>query len=129
MGHRIRIFPGDPVASPRPGSPGTSSTREAAMGNRSRYVVVGSAAAGMAGLRALLRARRRARLRRAAGGFVDAVVPSVAGEAGPIGDEAHAPGHRHVPLTAEVREEPAPPTVRSRPFAKHRHGLRHPGKG
>jgi hypothetical protein len=44
------------------------------------------------------------------------------------GDVAHAPGHQHLPLTGDVREERTPPTVRSRPFAKHRHGLRHPGR-
>lgn len=105
------------------------------MGNRSKYVVVGSAAAGVAGgVRALVRARRRARLRRAAEGIVDVILPSVAEGAPPtapgaIGDEAHAPGHHHLRLTPEVREEPAPPPARHRPFAKHRHGLRHPGKG
>lgn len=104
------------------------------MGNRSRYVVISTAAAGIAGIRALVRARRRARLRRAAEGFVDAIMPSVADKAPStaptvIGDEAHAPGHRHLEMTAGVRDEPAPPPVRERPFAKHRHGLRHPGKG
>jgi hypothetical protein len=104
------------------------------MGNRSRYVVIGSATAGLAGVRALVRARRRARLRHAAVGFVDAVMPSVGDEvpsAAPtaIADEAHAPGHQHLTLTADMREERAPSRVRSRPFAKNRHGLRHPGKG
>ena len=103
------------------------------MGNRSRYVVVGSVAVGLGGA-ALVRARRRARLGRAAEGFVDAIMPSVGEEASaatPVvaGDEAHAPGHRHLELGAEVREEPAPPPFRERPFAKHQHGLRHPGKG
>lgn len=105
------------------------------MGNRSKYLVVSSAAAaGVAGIRALARARRRARLRRAAEGIVDAIMPSVADEAPSmtpvaVGDEAHAPGHQHLQMTTEVRDEPAPPPVRERPFAKHRHGLRHPGKG
>ena len=104
------------------------------MGSRSRYVAVGSAAAGIAGVRTLMRARRRARLRQASEGFVDAVMPSVGNEvpsAAPtaVADEAHAPGHQHLPLTGEVREEPTPSTARSRPFAKHRHGLRHPGSG
>ncbi len=103
------------------------------MGNRSRYVVVGSAAAGLAGA-ALVRARRRARFGHAAEGFVDAIMPSVGEEASattPVfaGDEAHAPGHRHLEIGAEAREEPAPPPVRERPFAKHRRGMRHPGKG
>jgi hypothetical protein len=104
------------------------------MGNRSRYVLISSAVAGFAGVRAAVRARRRARLGRAAEGFVDAIMPSVADKvptAAPIviDDEAHAPGHRHLEMTAGVRDEPAPPAVRERPFAKHRHGLRHPGKG
>lgn len=104
------------------------------MGNRSRYVAVSSAAVGVVGIRALLRAGRRARLRRAAGGIADAIMPSVTDEAPsttplPVPDEAHAPGHQHVRMTAGVREEPAPPPVRERPFAKHRHGLRHPGRG
>ena len=103
------------------------------MGNRSRYVAV-SAAVGAVGVRALLRARRRARLRRAAEGMVDAIMPSVADEAPsttpvPVADEAHAPGHHHMRMTAGVLEEPAPPPIRERPFAKHWHGLRHPGKG
>jgi hypothetical protein len=104
------------------------------MGNRSRYVAVSSAAVGVVGVRAWRRARRRARLGRAAEGIVDAVMPSVEAEAPsttpvPIADEAHAPGHQHMPMTAGVLEERAPPPVRERPFAKHRHGLRHPGKG
>lgn len=104
------------------------------MGNRSRYVVVGSAAAGVAGVRALVRARRRARLRRAAEGIVDAIMPSVHDSPPPttpiaIGDDAHAPGHQHIQITAEVRDEAPPPLVLERPFAKHRRGLRHPGKG
>jgi hypothetical protein len=104
------------------------------MGNRSRYVAVTSAAVSVVGVRAVLRARRRARLRRAAEGIADAIMPSVADEAPsttpvPVSDEAHAPGHQHLPMTGSVLEEPAPPPVRERPFAKHRHGLRHPGKG
>jgi len=104
------------------------------VGSRSRYVVVSSAAAGIAGVRALRRARRRARLRRAAEGFVDAVMPSVADEVPstvptPVRDEAHAPGHQHLPLTGDARDEPAPSTVRSRPLAHHRRRLRRPGMG
>ena len=104
------------------------------MGNRSRYVAVSAAAVGVVGVRALQRARRRARLGRAAEGIVDAIMPSVEAEAPsttpvPVADEAHAPGHQHVWMTAGILEESAPPPVRERPFAKHRHGLRHPGKG
>jgi len=97
-------------------------------------VVVGTAAAGVAGIRAFMGARRRARLSQAVEGIGEAIMPSVADEAPSttpvgIGDEAHAPGHRHLQVTTEVRGEPAPPPVRERPFAKHRRGLRHPGKG
>jgi hypothetical protein len=104
------------------------------MGNRSRYVAVSSAAVGVVGVRAWRRARRRARLGRAAEGIADAVMPSVEAETPsttpvPVADDAHAPGHQHMRMTAGVLEEPAPPPVRERPFAKHRHGLRHPGKG
>lgn len=103
------------------------------MGNRSRFVVVGSAAAGVAGVRALVRAGRRARLRRAAEGFVDVLMPSVGGEAPSTelpatGDEAHAPGHQHLPLPVEVDAKRTPSSGGSRPFAKHQRGLRHPGK-
>ena len=103
------------------------------MGNRSRYAAFGWAALGLAGGRALVRARRRARLGRAAQGFVDSVMPSVGAVRSPApataGDEAHAPGHQHLAPTAEEIEEAAPAVVRFRPFAKHRHGLRHPGRG
>lgn len=44
-------------------------------------------------------------------------------------DPAHAPGHRHRKLPAMVRRQAVPRRIRSRPFAKHQHGLRHPGKG
>jgi len=104
------------------------------MGNRSRFIALTSAAAGVAGVRALARTRRRARLRRAAEGIGETVMPSVAAELPSVslplaaGDEAHAPGHRHLSMEA-IDDEPAPPPVRSRPFAKQRHGLRHPGKG
>ncbi len=106
------------------------------MGNRSRYVIVGSAAAGVVGVRAMLRARRRARLGQAAEGVADAIMPSVADKAPsttPVPDagEAHAPSHQHLRTTVGVgaREESAPPPVGHRAFAKHRHGLRQPGKG
>jgi hypothetical protein len=109
-------------------------SEEDAMGNRSRFIALTSAAAGVAGMRSLARKRRRARLRRAAEGIAETVMPSVAAEMPsvamprPVGDDAHAPGHRHLSTDA-FDDEPAPPPVRSRPFAKQRHGLRHPGKG
>ena len=101
------------------------------MGNRSKYVAtIGSAAAGMMAARALKR-RRRARLGRAAEGFADTVMPN----RDPVpeavhdmdGDEAHAPGHRHLPL-ADIADQREPVPVYERPFEKHHRGLRHPGK-
>lgn len=65
------------------------------MGNRSRFVAM-TAATGAA----LLAARRRARLRRAAVDAGEAVFPSAAvsgiGEPAPP-STGHAPGHRHLP--------------------------------
>lgn len=100
------------------------------MGNRSKFVAV-TAAAGALGLNAL-RARRRARLGHAAAGIVDAIMPSVAAEApsipAPTADEAHAPGHQHLHRTAATEEDPTAPRLRGRPWTKHAHGLRHPGR-
>lgn len=68
------------------------------MGARSRYVAASAATVG-----AVLAARRRARLRRAAEGVRDAILPThvvdLPYEEGRA-DEAHAPGHQHL-------EEPA----------------------
>jgi len=101
------------------------------MGNRSKYVVVGSVAAAL-GTHAVVRARRRARLGRAARGFGDSVMPSVGARvstASPTltADEAHAPGHQHMP--PEPLEELAPWEIRQRVFATQRQGGRHPSKG
>lgn len=97
------------------------------MGNRSKFVAVTAAAIGLAGLRA----RRRARLEPAAEGIVDAIMPSVLDDlppkAAPIADDAHAPGHQHL---APIEDEPPPvPRLRERPWTKHYHGFRHPGRG
>lgn len=66
------------------------------MGNRSRYAAVSAAAAAAA----LASARRRARLRRAAEGVRDAIMPTHVADApvasDPPEDDAHAPGHRHL---------------------------------
>jgi hypothetical protein len=68
------------------------------VGNRSRYVAVGSLVT--AGL--IARRRRRARLRAAAGGIVEAIEPSVEAETRRAYDlawgegEGHAGGHRHL---------------------------------
>jgi hypothetical protein len=102
------------------------------MGNRSKYVAWGSAAVGVAAV--ARRRRRRGRLGEAAEGFVDTVMPSIGRDAPaktpPEGiDEAHAPGHRHLPWRAKAVEEPVTEGEVSRPFAKHHRGLRHPGRG
>ncbi len=103
------------------------------MGNRSRFVTV--AAGSAAAVAALTRARRRARLASATEGFVDDIMPSVLQETPssglpvPSADEAHAPGHRHLHWSGTETDEPAPRPVRVRPLAKHRRGLRHPGRG
>ena len=100
------------------------------MGNRSKFVAV--TAAGAVGLTAL-RARRRARLEHAAEGIVDAIMPSVLdnvpSKPAPIADEAHAPGHQHLQRTPAIEDEPSVPHLRERPWTKHAHGLRHPGRG
>jgi len=78
------------------------------MGSRSRYLAGGALAAGGA-----LVARRRARLRRL--------------DEGIRADVAHAPGHRHVPIVDIDERGPAP--LRSRPWTKNVHGMRHPYAG
>jgi hypothetical protein len=97
------------------------------MGNRSRYLAVTTAAVGGGALLA----RRRTRLRRAAAGIHDTILP-----AEPLGlpsdpplaiDEAHAPGHQHRPV--EPRDEPPPRPLRGRPWTKHGHGIGHPYSG
>ena len=98
------------------------------MGTRRKLAAAAAGSALAAG--ALARFRRRAR---AAGkGFVEDVMPSVLEQLPeptmPGFDEAHAPGHRHVPLIGRS-DGATPRRVNSRPFAKHRHGLRHPGRG
>ena len=103
------------------------------MGNRSRFVVLTGVAAGVAGVRAVQRARRHARLRQAVEEIAEELVPPVERVAPPFpmptADAAHAPGHRHLEATSDVRIPPERRGVQERPFAKRRHGLRHPGKG
>jgi hypothetical protein len=97
------------------------------MGNRSKYVAVTAAAAGAA----LIAGRRRARWRRAFEGIRDATLPTHVTDL-PTDrqsgiDEAHAPGHRHLPPID--RGERAPSRPRGRPWTKHAHGIRHPVSG
>ncbi len=132
-----RGAPADRVPRPyvdRGGSEEGPSGGGTAMEDRSRVATIVGAALGVAGVSAVRRARRRARLRGAAAEIVERLTRGVTDaplstSLTPASDEAHAPGHRHVPLAGDVRHEHAPPPVRERPFAKHRRGLRHPGKG
>jgi hypothetical protein len=75
------------------------------MGNRSRYLAVTTAAATAAAVTA----RRRARLRRVADGVRDTILPThvadLPTEAGSTGDEAHAPGHRHLGRPSDAPAE------------------------
>jgi hypothetical protein len=93
------------------------------MGNRSRYVAVTAAAASAA-----LVARRRARLRRGAEDLRDAILPTHVTDlhtAPPPGmDEAHAPGHQHLPPADGGPRAPA--RLRGRPWARHGRGMRRP---
>jgi hypothetical protein len=89
------------------------------MSSRSRYV----AAAAVVGGGALV--ARRWRLRRAAEGIRDTIMPThvqdLPTDPAPREDEAHAPGHRHL---APVRGSRQPGSVRGRPWAKHDPGRR-----
>lgn len=88
------------------------------MGNRSRYVAAGTAAAlGTAYL-----ARRRL-LQRAAEGVEASIMPSrvTPPEEGAQADEAHAPGHRHL-----VVDRGAHRRRWTRPIRKQRHDQGHP---
>jgi len=96
------------------------------MGNRSKYVAVTAAAIGAA-----VAAKRRARWRAAADGIQDAIMPTHVIESPtdpePLADEAHAPGHEHLP--APDGGEPGPAPLRGRPWTKHAHGMGHPFSG
>lgn len=77
------------------------------MGNRSKFVAT-TATVGAFGLTVWRSRHRRNRL------------------AQPVTDEAHAPGHQHLP---PLGDEPSQHGPTERPWTKHRHGLRHPGRG
>ena len=93
------------------------------MGNRSRYVATTAAAATAA----LVTARRRARLRRAAEGMREAILPTHAvdlpGEPVATVDEAHAPGHQHLPRGED--RDPAVERLRRRAGGRYTAGRRH----
>lgn len=82
------------------------------MGNRSRFIAVTAAAAA-----ALVATRQRTRLRLAATGIGETILPSARVEGVPEGeqavDEGHAPGHRHLP--ARDLDRTAWGRLRSRP--------------
>jgi hypothetical protein len=94
------------------------------MGNRSKFVAVTASAVGAGALVA----RRRARLRHMAEGIRDTVLPThvmdLPTDRPPGADEAHAPGHQHLP--SDDVERRAPRRLRGRPWTKHAHGMRHP---
>lgn len=96
------------------------------MRSRNRNVAITAAAA--AGAPA---ARRRARLRHAAEGIRDTILPThrtdLPSDRQPSADESHAPGKQHLPI-AEI-DEPGPQRLRGRPWTKHAHGMRHPFAG
>ncbi len=101
------------------------------MGNRSRFVTATAGSAAIA-VGAMVRARRRSRVAQATEGFAESIMPTPtprASSSGPVADEAHAPGHQHLHLGERELNEPRPKSTRVRPFAKHRHGMRHPGRG
>ena len=98
------------------------------MERRGRMATIAGAALAA---RAVARARRRARSRAAGRGAVEDVMPSIleASSAPDPFDEAHAPGHRHLPLKGWVTEGAHAPRGRPRPFLRRRSGLHLPGRG
>jgi hypothetical protein len=100
--------------------------------NKKKLTVIGSAAVATVGARALRRARRRAHAAGAAEGIAEAIQPSVADRAHatveqPQAGAAHAPGHAHLDR-ASIRTARDSGRSWPRPFAKHRRGLRQPGR-
>lgn len=95
------------------------------MGNRSKYVAVTTVAAAAA-----VAGRRRARLRGAAAGIRESIMPTYPTEMTttpvPGSDDAHAPGHQHLP---PAPDDAAPVRLRSRPWTKHAHRIGHSYSG
>jgi hypothetical protein len=89
-------------------------------------VVVGAAAAGAA----IVASRRRNRIRRAADGIREAILPTHVTELPtdpqPSEDEAHAPGHRHLPA-ADRRDVPR--HLRAPRWTTHGRAMRRPHTG
>lgn len=102
------------------------------MGNRSRYVAAAAGSAALA-VGALARRRWRTRLGEAATGFAEDIMPSVVDETPEVpppvlADVAHAAGHRHLGPPDGARRWGRRRRT-PRPFAKHQHGARYPGRG
>lgn len=100
------------------------------MGNKSKLLVATAGSAAFA-VRALSRARRRARFAQSTKGISEVIMPSVGDDASSepplaVADESHAPGHRHLSRRKITSVEPK--IANARPFAKHQRGLRHPGR-
>jgi hypothetical protein len=92
------------------------------VGNRSKFIAM-TAAAGAA----VVAVRRRARLRLAAEGIGETILPSVRTEgvaAGEAAGEGHAPGHRHLP--ADDPDRASWGRLRRRPRALYGHKERYP---
>jgi hypothetical protein len=88
------------------------------MSNKRKLVALGAAA----GAALLVRRSRRARARHAAAGIADTIMPTTASEArgeSPTlpADEAHAPGHAHLPLATHLQGTEARPGWRSHAIA------------
>jgi hypothetical protein len=102
------------------------------MGNRSKLAGSAAIVAGSVALKTVRRRRRKARFEPAAYGIAEAIVPTVGDDQElrdpAIADEAHAPGHRHLAPTRFEADQPEPERLKSRPWRKHFHGLRHPGR-
>jgi len=97
--------------------------------------VVAIAAASVATLLAqvITKARRRSKLHKTREGSSEVVMPTDSSETSPPSatpsmDGEHASRHRHLHVTPEVAEEPAPQPVRNRPFSRQTRGLRHSGR-
>jgi hypothetical protein len=93
---------------------------------KKKVVMAGGAAAGVVGVRAIVRASRRERAEHAAEGIAETILPTVAERAHgpdvvPVGDEAHAPGHGHLDRSS-IREEQAPPAAPPPTVTEHRRG-------
>ena len=103
------------------------------MKSNKKVVAIAAASGATILARTIAKSRRRSKLDEVRESFAEVVVPMVSMDSPPpsasaLSDEAHAPGHRHLHISPEVAEEPAPQPMRRRPFSKQTRGLRHPGR-